>query len=100
MKGRLKEADYPSIASPLNGTSGQMKPPRLVIVFMMGGSTYEEAKAVADLNLQVCHKALKFALLQAELDLSHTDDACFVESVHVIFSSEINPYSVARSGLM
>lgn len=53
LKSRLKEAEYPSISPPLNGTSGPTKPPRLVIVFIVGGTTYEEAKAVADLNLQV-----------------------------------------------
>lgn len=53
LKGRLKESEYPSMSPPLNGTSGPVKPPRLVIVFVMGGTTYEEAKAVADLNLQV-----------------------------------------------
>ena len=54
LKGRLKESDYPSMPPGFNATSGPAKPPRLVIVFVMGGTTYEEAKAVADLNLQVC----------------------------------------------
>lgn len=53
LKGRLKESEYPSMSPALNGMSGPAKPPRLVIIFVMGGTTYEEAKAVADLNLQV-----------------------------------------------
>ena len=27
-----------------------LQPPRLVVVFMIGGTTYEEARAVAELN--------------------------------------------------
>lgn len=58
-KGKLTEADYISVDGSSSGasTSGVLgnqpsaaKPPRLVVVFIVGGTTYEEAKAVADLN--------------------------------------------------
>mmetsp|Transcript_16400 Transcript_16400/g.55827 ORF Transcript_16400/g.55827 Transcript_16400/m.55827 type:complete len:570 (+) Transcript_16400:155-1864(+) len=38
-KGKLKEQDYPSLA-------GGATPPRDVVVFVLGGTTYEEARAV------------------------------------------------------
>lgn len=49
IKGRLKEADFPHARS-MGGVPG--KPPKLVIVFMVGGSTYEEARSIAELNSQ------------------------------------------------
>ena len=53
-RGKLPEADYPRIdraaaSVPALQPSAQ-KPPRLVVVFVVGGATYEEAKAVAELN--------------------------------------------------
>ena len=49
IKGRLKEADFPYARAM---TGAPAKPPKLVIVFMVGGSTYEEARNVAELNAQ------------------------------------------------
>ncbi|KAK9800267.1 hypothetical protein WJX73_010485 [Symbiochloris irregularis] len=49
IKGRLKEADFPHVRS-MGGAPA--KPPKLVIVFMVGGSTYEEARSIAELNSQ------------------------------------------------
>eukprot|EP00887_Chlorella_sp_A99_P001827 scaffold19.g1827.t1 len=59
-RGRLPDADYPRVdraasasAASLSGAasaSGAHKPARLVVVFVVGGATYEEAKAVAELN--------------------------------------------------
>ena len=58
-KGKLPDADYVSIdghgvstSSGVLGGSQQTaaKPPRLVAIFIVGGTTYEEAKAVAELN--------------------------------------------------
>lgn len=73
MKGRLKEADYTSINPPLNGLSGSSsKTPRMVIVFIVGGSTYEEAKAVADLNLQVRSQITMTNSQASPLSLSNT----------------------------
>ena len=58
VKGKLKESDYGSSGLPFSGPMSQ-KGQRLVIVFIIGGSTYEEAKAIADLNIQVaCYSAL------------------------------------------
>lgn len=53
LKGRLKETEYASSAASPSGSSGPTKPPKLVVIFIIGGTTYEEAKAVADLNVQV-----------------------------------------------
>jgi len=47
-KGRLKETSYPFLESP--GPNASMQRPQDVIVFMIGGATYEEAKAVAQLD--------------------------------------------------
>ncbi|VEL31116.1 unnamed protein product [Protopolystoma xenopodis] len=54
IKGRLRESSYPSIAS-CNLTSSQhssvlQRPPREIIVFIIGGATYEEVLAVHRLN--------------------------------------------------
>ncbi|KAG8881457.1 vacuolar protein sorting-associated protein 45, partial [Tulasnella sp. 403] len=56
-KGRLKETSYPFLDSTtastnLGGSSAQAagQRPQDVIVFMVGGTTYEEARAVARLN--------------------------------------------------
>mmetsp|Transcript_8333 Transcript_8333/g.13509 ORF Transcript_8333/g.13509 Transcript_8333/m.13509 type:complete len:580 (-) Transcript_8333:67-1806(-) len=47
LKGRLKESQFPAAGAALN-----TKPPD-VIVFMLGGTTYEEACKVAELNAQL-----------------------------------------------
>ena len=49
MKGRLKEADYPFVRS---SGAAPAKSPKLVVVFMVGGTTYEEARNIAELNAQ------------------------------------------------
>ncbi|KAK9839536.1 hypothetical protein WJX81_008245 [Elliptochloris bilobata] len=51
MRGRLKEADYPAI-NKANAGPPPARAPKLVVVFIVGGTTYEEARAVADLNAQ------------------------------------------------
>ena len=52
VKGRLKETEYPVMGrAQANGQPARA--PRLVVAFIVGGSTYEEARAVADLNTQV-----------------------------------------------
>lgn len=45
-KGKLKESEYPYATQPL----GAKERPSDVIVFITGGTTYEEARAVAQLN--------------------------------------------------
>lgn len=55
VKGKLKEAEFGTSGQPFVANTSQ-KSQRLVIVFMIGGSTYEEAKAIADLNIQVCNQ--------------------------------------------
>ncbi|PSC69479.1 vacuolar sorting-associated 45-like protein [Micractinium conductrix] len=52
-RGKLPEQDYPRVdKGGMDGLSGQQapRPPRMVVVFVIGGTTYEEAKAVAELN--------------------------------------------------
>lgn len=49
MKGRLKELQYPF----LEGGGHTRDKPQDVIVFMVGGVTYEEAKMVAMVNASV-----------------------------------------------
>ena len=79
LKGRLKDAEFASSTAISNGVSGPHKPAKLVVVFVVGGTTYEEAKAVADLNVQVtrafavrvpgsetCHYQNLFLSLQPE----------------------------------
>ena len=53
IKGRLKDMDYPTVSKSVSSVTGPIKPPRLVVIFIVGGTTYEEAKAVAELNMQV-----------------------------------------------
>ena len=60
-KGRLRDTDYPSISKSSILTSVPGKSPKLVIVFIVGGTTYEEVKAVAELNSQVSQSEIYFA---------------------------------------
>lgn len=46
MKGKAKDSDYPYVGPSL----GPKDKPQDVIVFIVGGTTYEEARAVAALN--------------------------------------------------
>lgn len=47
-KGRLREASYPFVESP--GPNSSLQRPQDVIIFMIGGTTYEEARTVALFN--------------------------------------------------
>ncbi|PFH53987.1 hypothetical protein AMATHDRAFT_73002 [Amanita thiersii Skay4041] len=47
-KGRLKETSYPFLDNA--GPNAGLQRPQDVIIFMIGGATYEEAKAVAQFN--------------------------------------------------
>ncbi|KAI3616277.1 vacuolar protein sorting-associated protein 45 [Moniliophthora roreri] len=49
-KGRLKETSYPFIESP--GPNASLQRPQDIIIFMIGGTTYEEARTIALLNQQ------------------------------------------------
>ncbi|KAK7469403.1 vacuolar protein sorting-associated protein 45 [Stygiomarasmius scandens] len=49
-KGRLKETSYPFVESP--GPNASLTKPQDVIVFMIGGATYEEARTIALFNQQ------------------------------------------------
>ncbi|BGP20303.1 hypothetical protein JCM10213_002068 [Rhodosporidiobolus nylandii] len=51
LKGRLKESSYPYIEGQNVGPQG-MSRPQDIIIFIVGGTTYEEAKTVAQLNAQ------------------------------------------------
>ncbi|KAF5382591.1 hypothetical protein D9615_002921 [Tricholomella constricta] len=47
-KGRMKEASYPFVEAP--GVNAGLQRPQDVIIFMIGGATYEEARTVALFN--------------------------------------------------
>ncbi|KIY68314.1 Sec1-like protein [Cylindrobasidium torrendii FP15055 ss-10] len=49
-KGRLKETSYPFVESP--GPNAGLQRPQDIIIFMVGGTTYEEARTVTLLNQQ------------------------------------------------
>jgi vacuolar protein sorting-associated protein 45 len=51
-RGRLTDADYPRVDAPRGegGAPPPQAPPRLVLAFIVGGTTYAEARAVAELN--------------------------------------------------
>lgn len=51
LKGRLRETSYPYVEGQGVGQGGVARP-QDVIVFIVGGTTYEEAKYVAGLNAQ------------------------------------------------
>mmetsp|Transcript_11778 Transcript_11778/g.24712 ORF Transcript_11778/g.24712 Transcript_11778/m.24712 type:complete len:580 (-) Transcript_11778:137-1876(-) len=51
-KGKLREADYPTVGSSASAV-GSKERPLEVIVFVVGGTTYEEARAVALHNATV-----------------------------------------------
>ncbi|GAA5874753.1 hypothetical protein JCM8547_005202 [Rhodosporidiobolus lusitaniae] len=51
LKGRLREASYPYVDGQNVGPMG-MSRPQEIILFIIGGTTYEEAKTVAQLNAQ------------------------------------------------
>ena len=47
LKGRLKEADYPHVAEAVTPKDGKS---HHIVVFVVGGVTYEEARFVANAN--------------------------------------------------
>lgn len=47
-KGKLPELDYPRLGREWSPTAARA--PRLIVAFIVGGTTYEEARAVAELN--------------------------------------------------
>ena len=49
LKGKLKEQQYPYV----DGGGATREKPQDVIVFIVGGTTYEEAKVVATINASV-----------------------------------------------
>jgi len=49
-KGTLSEATHPFLGSEAPGGKGAKKAPTEVIVFMIGGATYEEARCVGEMN--------------------------------------------------
>ncbi|GAA5872587.1 hypothetical protein JCM1840_004846 [Sporobolomyces johnsonii] len=51
LRGRLKESSYPYVDGQNVSPQG-MSRPQDIIIFIVGGTTYEEAKAVAQLNAQ------------------------------------------------
>jgi vacuolar protein sorting-associated protein 45 len=52
-KGRLKDVEYPSIdKSAMPAQPTKVQAPKLVVIFIVGGTTYEEARAVTELNAQ------------------------------------------------
>eukprot|EP00891_Asterochloris_glomerata_P009321 jgi/Astpho2/9321/fgenesh1_pm.00142_%23_3_t len=51
VKGRLRDTDYATVGAAA-AAPGVTRPPKFVVVFIVGGTTYEEARAVAELNAQ------------------------------------------------
>ncbi len=52
-RGRLKDVEFPAVEGSLQPPAGQKQTaPKLVIVFIVGGTTYEEARTISDLNAQ------------------------------------------------
>ena len=53
VKGRLKESEYPGVdKAAIAAQPAKPQLPKLVIIFIVGGTTYEEARAVTELNAQ------------------------------------------------
>jgi hypothetical protein len=50
MKGRLRETSYPFLEQE---EIGRTQKPQDIIIFMLGGTTYEESRAIALLNQQL-----------------------------------------------
>ncbi|KAJ3747117.1 Sec1 family-domain-containing protein [Lentinula detonsa] len=49
-KGRLRDTSYPFLDNP--GANASLQRPQDIIIFMIGGTTYEEAKTVSQINQQ------------------------------------------------
>ncbi|KAJ3893754.1 Sec1 family-domain-containing protein [Lentinula edodes] len=49
-KGRLRDTSYPFLENP--GANASLQRPQDIIIFMIGGTTYEEAKYIAQINQQ------------------------------------------------
>eukprot|EP00913_Durusdinium_trenchii_P016248 g15270.t1 len=68
MKGRLKETSYPYMQSKVSGTSAK-DPPRRAIVFVVGGTTYEEAPEHLDvLRIEIKERRPDFCAKDAKKD--------------------------------
>ncbi|KAM0750187.1 Sec1-like protein [Meredithblackwellia eburnea MCA 4105] len=52
LRGRLKETSYPFIEGQMNAAPTAVGRPQDIIIFIVGGTTYEEAKTIASLNNQ------------------------------------------------
>lgn len=77
-RGRLKAAHYPYL-----GTVQLNERPREVIVFMIGGTTYEETLAVHNLNLPGTRVVLGGSCIH--------NSASFLEEVHAAHSAGRGP---------
>ena len=52
-KGRLKDVEYPTVdKSLIPAQPAKVQPPKLIVVFIVGGTTFEEARVVSELNAQ------------------------------------------------
>ncbi|KAL4063304.1 Sec1-like protein [Scleroderma yunnanense] len=60
LKGRLKETSYPFLEG--GGTNLGLQRPQDVIIFMIGGATYEEARTVALLNQEASNTGIQILL--------------------------------------
>jgi len=58
LKGRLKDTSYPFLETAKPGPNQSMQRPQDVIVFMIGGTTYEEARTVTLLNQDLSNPAV------------------------------------------
>lgn len=66
LRGRLRDVDFPHLQE---DTATQSKP-QDIIIFMVGGATYEEAKVIAQLNL--AHPAIRILLGSTSIHNSET----------------------------
>ncbi|KZO97037.1 Sec1-like protein [Calocera viscosa TUFC12733] len=55
VKGRLREQQYPFVEG--GGPNATLQRPQDVIVFFLGGTTYEESKVVAQMNVELQQQA-------------------------------------------
>ena len=52
-KSRLRDTEYPAVDKTLiPAQPAKVQPPKLIIIFLVGGTTYEEARVVSELNVQ------------------------------------------------
>lgn len=72
IKGRLKETSYPH----LDPSGSQLPRPSEVIIFMIGGITYEEYELVSRLNQSEASQGIKFILGGTALHNSTSSVPC------------------------